>query len=537
MIEAPQALAIFALPTAGEIAGSRVIDLFASAASARFTGSLSIEPTHGAKVVFRIEAGHVTRWQSLDDHQFILESLAESLPPEQLEFVRRHAYEANLDEFCAAARLSLLTERALEWIHRAATLRLLRVLSEPRFRHRYVFAAGQDCFQGQDGYESSISPLWLISECLLSTENLSWCRERLLALGGTPLRLSKADDAALSSLVGKARRVIQILRARPESFETLSKIDDVPESVAIGTLYALLCTRAVEPIHESVAVPRSRESTAPARDEAPISQGYAPRFQVRGEGEWIRPVSESRPDSRLGSQSQGPQSQGPRVPESRAAEFRIPESRGPRSGGPVQEVLAWDEGPASGSRTGSSRVQTEPPHSTDRPTPAPRARANSSRPGAYSNVKPASNAVESTRPSAQPRQAAPTQQESRGESEIASRDSSRSPRRFDEGIVEHAALETWTRALGADREQLMRSEAQVERMANAFPDNANILFYLGALYHLTRKTFEAETTLLRVIDLDPDNIEARDELMRVRRTIEGDRRAAPGLFRRLVGKS
>jgi len=83
----------------------------------------------------------------------------------------------------------------------------------------------------------------------------------------------------------------------------------------------------------------------------------------------------------------------------------------------------------------------------------------------------------------------------------------------------------------------MRSEAQVERMANAFPDNANILFYLGALYHLTRKTFEAETTLLRVIDLDPDNIEARDELMRVRRTIEGDRRAAPGLFRRLVGKS
>jgi thioredoxin-like negative regulator of GroEL len=94
----------------------------------------------------------------------------------------------------------------------------------------------------------------------------------------------------------------------------------------------------------------------------------------------------------------------------------------------------------------------------------------------------------------------------------------------------------WTRSIGAERAQLVRAEAQVERMANHFPDNANILFYLGALYHLTNKTFEAETTLLRVIDLDPDNVEARDELIRVRRTIESDRRGPPGLLRRLVGK-
>jgi hypothetical protein len=290
---APRALALCNLPPAGEVAGARIAELFASAASERFTGSLTIEPTHGAKVVFRIETGNITRWQSLDDHQFILESLAESLPPEQIEFVRRHAYESNLDEFGAAARLGLLTDRALEWIHRAATLRLLRVLSEPRFRHRYVFEAERDHFQGHDGYAHEVSALWILSECLLHAENLSWCRERLQALGDAPIRLAATAEGALTPLIGKARRVVQILRAGAESLETLRKTEDLPEPVVIGTIYALLATGAAELVYESVTVPRPTESLAPPRDEVPGSEGQGSdsnphRFQVRSPDEWIR---------------------------------------------------------------------------------------------------------------------------------------------------------------------------------------------------------------------------------------------------------
>jgi hypothetical protein len=105
-----------------------------------------------------------------------------------------------------------------------------------------------------------------------------------------------------------------------------------------------------------------------------------------------------------------------------------------------------------------------------------------------------------------------------------------------EAVLESAALDLWSRALGGDRSVLLNAESHVEKMANLFPRNASILYYLGALYHLTGKTFEAETTLLRVIDIEGDHIGAREELIRVRRTIDSERRGSSGLLRRLVGK-
>lgn len=60
-----------------------------------------------------------------------------------------------------------------------------------------------------------------------------------------------------------------------------------------------------------------------------------------------------------------------------------------------------------------------------------------------------------------------------------------------------------------------------QQAAELFPTNPRILFYLGCLFSLNGNPLEAEAVLDRVLELDPDHIEAQreiDKLVRVRKT-------------------
>jgi hypothetical protein len=562
---APRALGLYAIPVKGELPGSRIVELFAHAASERFNGSLTIEPKHGARIVFRIQRGNITRWQSLDDQTFILESLGESLPPEQVDLVRRHAYESNLDEFGAAARLGLLSLKAIEWIHRGATARLVRALSEPRRHFQYSFQAGLDCFEGQDGFSQSISALWLLCESLSHGEVLPWCREKLMSLADSPIRMTPMGRSLGPALFGKPRQIVLRLSANPESLEGLREVWGTLDAALVGTIYALLATGGAELVADSGIVPRSSEG--PPSEARPSSAPSGARFKVLREGEWISPGSyrsgalkdadpitaRARYETPLAPSSEiAPAS---RAVSSRTVPTRMPSSPPPSTSIPSTRV------PSTGVRTGSTFSH----RSTDGPVPDNGGSDGRTLDGRDTDVRrsvrhdtsgrPSDGRTSEVRSGVNPpsgvgpvvRRGSPSELEPSERPTVrppnvqVSSSTERSPApserpRPSEAVLENAALDMWSRALGGDRAVLLQAEAHVEKMANLFPKNPSILYYLGALYHLTGKTFEAETTLLRVIDLDSENIGAREELIRVRRTIDSERRTPNSLLKKLLGK-
>lgn len=101
---------------------------------------------------------------------------------------------------------------------------------------------------------------------------------------------------------------------------------------------------------------------------------------------------------------------------------------------------------------------------------------------------------------------------------------------LDQNAVESAALGAWMRAMD-DPGTRKKALHVVEEASRRFPKNPRILFYLGCLYVLSNRKDEAETAMERVLDLDPEHIEARRELATLQKG--SDKGPGGSLFRRL----
>lgn len=105
-------------------------------------------------------------------------------------------------------------------------------------------------------------------------------------------------------------------------------------------------------------------------------------------------------------------------------------------------------------------------------------------------------------------------------------------RLWDERTMEAKALEAWASAEG-DHRKLRRALAVVDQAAKTFPRNAQIRYYRGCLHKQANDVDQAMNEFRRVLDLDPENLEALRELEVLnRRAREGAKKGMFGLLRK-----
>lgn len=457
--------AFVSIPESGRLPPERTADLLVWALDAALDGSLFISTDRGERVAFRFRGGLVSRWHSVEGHELVLEALADLLPPEQIAFVQKHAEQHGTDELGAIRRLCLLADTALYRLHRDCLSRELRSLIQKSHSLDYRFSASRDCFEGSEGLDQPIEPLGIIAEALLYAPSLEFCRERILETRHLPLFLRGPASGANTDLRGGARQIVQSLKRLPESYETLRLRNLVPEETLIATVYALWATNSVEDSGHRQSAAAVARSPVP---QAPSgTSGSRPAVTLPPE----LGVSSTQPrDAEVRS---SPLTKRPLESTSQSGRYRITsDSLSPhaRSTPPPPQATELFNGPASGG-----------PVSGGRPPEHPRAAERSQHP----HVKSAH-----------------------------------------ELSAESKTLDAWLRSV--DQPSIApRALKLAEKAADYFPTNTSILFYLGCLLTMNDQTLEGEAVIVHVLELDPDHLEAQNELERVKKINRAQSRTRP----------
>lgn len=442
----------------GEIPASLAPEMWVKAHREKFSGSLFILTDTDARTAFRFVRGCADRFHCVLGRQQVLEALSEHLPPEQLDLVRSHARQFVVDELTAVERLRLLPAESLQHLHRDCMLRELILLTETPGQLRFRYVTGSDCFSAQPGFSHPVDNLPLLTECLLQHQDLSWFQGRLSSRRHDVLRL--CGEAARPGLVfqGMLRQVVLALRRRAETFENLRLRGIAHEDALVATIYALRATGCIQRINQQAT---SRPTTA-IRFTGPPAEGLQPGTPFAPAWASAAPPGSAPPPS--------------------AGETARPQAGMPTSTSGIRSIdLRGVSLPPAGKSTlppqgsSSSKAATLPPRTTARPCTS-------------ATIPP------STRSHGPP--------------------SSGSSR--DEPALESAALGAWMRAVDdpACRRKALKI---VERACDSFPNNPRILFYLGCLLALNQRHEEAEATMRRVLDFDPEHIEAQRELAKLKK--------------------
>jgi cytochrome c-type biogenesis protein CcmH/NrfG len=90
-------------------------------------------------------------------------------------------------------------------------------------------------------------------------------------------------------------------------------------------------------------------------------------------------------------------------------------------------------------------------------------------------------------------------------------------------------MDAWMKSV-ADPSCTERATQIAQRAAERFPENPRILFYFGCLLVRQGQLREAETTMRRVLKLDPDHIEAQYELRKLQRQASSQSQTRPAIM-------
>ena len=529
----------------GQLAALHTPELFIQAWRRRLTGTLFLVSGTGGRAAFRFIEGVPHRWHSIDGHDLMLAALADQLPPEQLSLATHHAHRHGVDELGAILQLRLLSPSMLQRLHRDCLVRELERLAATAGDVHFQFSQGTDCFAGHPGLSHPVQPVLLISEALQHSPDLSWCRGALESTLADALSLQEPVLEQATMLQGALRQVVFALQRQPESFNDLLRRRALPEPLLVAVVYALhalgcvfgsrcrsyfgpaKALHSLEPAAPLSADPRSvsprsvspRSVSGPERVAAAPLPHQTPAQPAAVPSLWDVPLTAppsatSAPHRRLSRTSSVPPlsdrpshvTTRPRATKPRAPAF---ERTGPWAALSQREQQPIVAGAHSAGAHSAGAHSASAPRASAPPASAPPA---SALPASVPppSVPPASAGSRSTRPASQLPRRSPSQ---------AARAAATS-RVHDERQVESQALEAWMQAVDnpSARKKMLRVGQQA---AELFPTNPRILFYLGCLFSLNGNPLEAEAVLDRVLELDPDHIEAQreiDKLVRVRKT-------------------
>ncbi len=469
-------------PLRGCLAERPLPELLLSAHRTSFNGSLVLKTPAGRRAAVAFDYGAPVRAHVDEEPGSLLLNVLESqLPPEQVAFCEAHAAHQGITTFGALEQLNLLSLRTISQLFERYLMDQLRHMMQLPPLTRFRFWPGRDCFEGYDGLAQRIEPLSAATECLAESPDIERYASRLGDLRFEPIALREDGTPHDSELRGALRLIVTRLRRNPDSLENLRLCRVANPEVLIAAVYTLrVAGRTIERGHHL------------GRHVEP-SSGVVRRFDAEPMQLSSHPaVRTSMPLSAMNARTI------PQMPAVRAPDV-APVSNAPRSSAPRSSAPR------------SSAPRSSAPRSTAlRSTHAPgsaAARVHGSVVGAGSSVAPTS-AGSSLRPKLGPASSlsvSPTGSSSGQLRGISERD------------VEAKTLEAWMRAVD-EKKHRKRALSIAEKAAALYPENPRILFYRGCLESLDGQVGPATHTLRRVLEIDPDYLEAQHELKRLQAT-------------------
>lgn len=256
----------------GRIAPSDAALLFAKAYEVRFSGGLIIQSAQTGRCSVLFESGIAAQFRSTKQLGVVLSELGDVLPPEQIEFVRKHAQNHGIDELSALRRLHLLPDLTLRRLQQQCMLRSIAELGSSATALDFQFENNPEVSPQAEGFKAPVEPLLCIAELLGKCRDISRYREVVLSIKQNllrPLNAHLPNDLPMTT-----RQVLLALRREAVAFETLRLRRVAPEEVLVPAVWALLATGwLVSEARTVMSVqPKAPFSLPPRTDRSPASR-------------------------------------------------------------------------------------------------------------------------------------------------------------------------------------------------------------------------------------------------------------------------
>lgn len=255
----------------GRLAPSDLALLFAKACEVRFSGGLIVQSANAGRCWLSFENGVPTQFLSTKRLQVELAELGDVLPPEQIDFVQKHAQSHGIDELSALRRLHLLPDLTLRRLQQQCMVRAIADLGSSATALDFQFEAESSAPVPGEGFKAPLDPLLCISEVLGKCRDLTRYREALFTIKQDILR--PLNGHIPNDLPTATRQVLLGLRREAVTFETLRLRRVATEEVLIAAIWALLATGWLRSEPRMPASAKQVPFSLPPRTErAPLSR-------------------------------------------------------------------------------------------------------------------------------------------------------------------------------------------------------------------------------------------------------------------------
>lgn len=461
---------------AGRIADSPVVELLGYAFNQRFDGVLElrcngVERHRLAFLAGRVHAVNAPAIEATSQRG----ALEAHLPHESLQFAEEHARTQGSDLLTAVESLHLLPPETRHLVRAECVTSQVIALCRLRADTSYAFLQNEP----KDDHAAlalSLDPLALIVSCILAEPALDRARRSVQAFREVPLTLVQSHEIDPAELRGVSRICIKRLRARPHSFSELARLQPAATDEVSALVYALFLTGGVA------------LRTGPSEHPRPMHNSHVPR-SISSHG--MRAVGVER--------------------------------GGPTLAGDATPTLADEVAPAGGysAAAETERVGGDQPAAWQRPTAPERLAGN----------KPPTRRASATKPLLPQRPAshslAPESDAVSGGSEAPVRNSQAVPREratvSQECEAEAKVVNAWMMG-EADRTFLEKARVFSCKVVKLFPRNPRIRYCYACLEKRSGNYDLAIREFVRVLELEPGNVDAKNDLEQLLKWSKAHRR-------------
>lgn len=290
---------IHGLVAAGRIASADLVLLLAKALEVRFTGTLNVQSQSLGRSTFLFEAGAPEAVRAPRQGRLVSSELSDVLPPEQIDFLQKHAAAHGVDELTALGHLHLLPELTLRRLREHCLLRALSELVEAPVALDYRFTKEKE--KSNDFVRAPLDPLLCFATVLAKGRDLTSYKQAVTSIRQAILK--PVGTALPTELPAVTRQVLLALRREPVSFETMRLRRIAPEEALIASIWALLATGGLRAEPKTSALPPKSSAVPPKSSALPPTASVLPPHSQRAPSTRVPPASTVRPRAITEAQS------------------------------------------------------------------------------------------------------------------------------------------------------------------------------------------------------------------------------------------
>ncbi len=267
---------IHGLVAAGRIASTDLVLLLAKALEVRFTGTLVVQSQSLGRSTFVFEGGAPEAVRAPRQGRLVSGELGDVLPPEQIDFIQKHAASHGVDELTALGHLHLLPELTLKRLREHCLLRAFSELVEAPVALDYRFIKERE--KGDDFVRAPLDPVLCFATVLTKARDLTTYKQTISSIRQAILK--PVGTAIPTELPAATRQVLLALRREPVSFDTMRLRRVAPEDALIASIWSLLATGGLRAEPKTSALPPTASALPPTASVLPPHSQRAPSTRV-----------------------------------------------------------------------------------------------------------------------------------------------------------------------------------------------------------------------------------------------------------------